>query len=103
MWFALHRYVERGVAETWAVVDGLAEFDAAAGEHDVCSAAVGLATCYARSFYMVITTISTVGYGDIRPNTDLETLWQLVVVVSGACGFATLIGSFTAFLKVSEK
>ena len=69
----------------------------------MCSATVGLATCYARSFYMVITTISTVGYGDIRPNTDLETLWQLVVVVSGACGFATLIGSFTAFLKVSER
>ena len=102
VWFALHRYVERDVPETWAVVDGLAEFDAAAGEHDVCSATVGLATCYARSFYMVITTISTVGYGDIRPNTDLETLWQLVVVVSGACGFATLIGSFTAFLKTVD-
>ena len=46
-----------------------------------------MTTCYIRSFYLVITTISTVGYGDISPVTPLETIYENAVVLTGACFF----------------
>lgn len=33
------------------------------------------------------------GYGDIRPYTKLETIFEIVVVLSGACLFAAIIGT----------
>lgn len=98
IWFMIHRYIERDHDSTWAVMDDLATFDGK--QHDICS--VGITACYVRSVYMVITTISSIGYGDIRPNTPLETIWQMIVVVSGACLFATLIGAFTAYLQTVD-
>ena len=38
--------------------------------------------------------MSTVGYGDIRPYTLGETLFNQLVVLSGAIFFAAIIGSF---------
>ena len=58
-----------------------------------------MVTCYIRSFYLVITTISTVGYGDISPVTPLETIYENVVVLTGACFFAGIIGAFSAWLS----
>merc|ERR1712196_177332 len=31
VWFAIHRYLERNVEDTWAIVDRMATFDDAAG------------------------------------------------------------------------
>ena len=52
--------------------------------------------------HLVITTISSVGYGDIWPQTPLETGWQIVVVVTGACLFASLIGAYTLILEAHD-
>ena len=49
---------------------------------------------YSRAFYFVVTETSTVGYGDIRPYTNLETWFNMVVVLTGASFFAASIGSF---------
>ena len=49
--------------------------------------------------YLVITTISTVSYGDISPVTPLETIYEDVVVLTGACFFAGIIGAFSAWLS----
>ena len=118
VWFAIHRYLERRSIETWATGDHLAtrsrhgqsasfddndDDDGGASERrndldsSVCNIAV--TDCYLRAVHMVITTISSVGYGDIKPITPLETAWQLCVVTSGACLFAGLIGAFTLFLE----
>lgn len=51
---------------------------------------------YIRAFYFVITVMSTVGYGDIRPYTEGETMFNVVVVLTGACIFAAIIGSLAA-------
>ena len=108
-WFIIHRYIERNVRHTWATTDCpgggddyghgcLAAWDDELGQHNVCNSE-SMATCYTRSFYLVITTISTVGYGDISPVTPLETIYENVVVLTGACFFAGIIGAFSAWLS----
>ena len=55
------------------------------------------------SVHLVITTISSVGYGDIWPQTPLETHKAHVVVVTGACLFASLIGAYTLILEAQTQ
>lgn len=101
VWFAIHRYVEAESRQTWASADSLATRCSTCTQQSdddrVCR--ISAVDCYLRSAYMVITTISSVGYGDITPVTPFETAWQLVVVTSGACLFASLIGAFTLWLE----
>eukprot|EP00924_Labyrinthula_sp_SR-Ha-C_P005990 snap_masked-scaffold_14-processed-gene-11.41-mRNA-1 protein AED:0.43 eAED:0.43 QI:0/-1/0/1/-1/1/1/0/383 len=54
--------------------------------------ALGAAFCYIRAFYFTITTLSSVGYGDIRPYSVLETAFELIVILTAACMFAAIIG-----------
>ena len=93
-WFLIHRFVERDVHNTWAIVDGLATFKESTGTHNIMNDQLSPWFCYVRSFYFVIVTMSSVGYGDIRPYTIVETIFENIVVVSGACSFAALIGLF---------
>ena len=93
LWFIIHRYAENDIHNTWAIVDSLASYDAATARHNILDSNVNPFFAYVRAFYFVITTLSTVGYGDIRPYTDLETCFELFVVVSGACIFAGIIGA----------
>jgi len=106
-WFIIHRYFERNTEFTWATSDCpgggscLAVWNEVAGQHNVCDEG-DIERCYLRSFYFVITTISTVGYGDISPVTELETLYEDAIVLIGACIFAGIIGAFGAFLSHSD-
>ena len=114
IWFIIHRYAERNVETTWATADCpssgdhdrgcLSEWDPTLGQHDICSEANGytIMDCYTRAFFLVITTISTVGYGDIAPHTPIETIWENIVILLGACIFAGIIGCFTAFLSQND-
>jgi len=92
-WFIIHRYLERSVHTTWAIADGLATFYPALGVHNIYNVDLSPSFVYLRAMYFTVTTMSTVGYGDIRPYTLLETFHELVVVLVGACTFAALIGS----------
>ncbi|GBG27111.1 Cyclic nucleotide-gated cation channel [Hondaea fermentalgiana] len=98
-WFILHRYVESDLHKTWAIADGLAQFitesddPEAAGSHNIFNEDLNPSFVYLRALYFTVTTMSSVGYGDIRPYTLVETIHELVVVVLGACTFAALIGS----------
>jgi hypothetical protein len=78
--------------QTWATADGLATWNVTTGAHSVCDDDY---LCYVRAAYYTLVTLSTVGYGDIKPQTDTETAFQLCVVLSGATIFATLIALFT--------
>jgi hypothetical protein len=85
-WIMLHNGLEsQGHAKTWAIVDGLTRPD------------VTRSDIYMRAFYFVITALSTVGYGDIRPYANVETVFQLIVILTGACCFAGSIGSITMY------
>jgi CRP-like cAMP-binding protein len=67
------------------------------------NAAVGLKDCYTRAFYMVASTISTVGYGDIYPTNSLETIWELIVILTGCSLCASAVGAWQAFLKQMDE
>ena len=112
IWFIIHRYVERNKKLTWATSDCplggdtgsdacLAMWDDEVEQHNVCNMN-SLNHCYIRAFHFSLTTLSTVGYGDISPATELETMWELFVVLVGACFLAALIGAFGAYLQQND-
>ncbi|KAL7540091.1 hypothetical protein ACHAXR_012578 [Thalassiosira sp. AJA248-18] len=106
----------------------LAKWNETLGEHNICNAD-SMVDCYLRSLHFSITTLSTVGYGeylipatfsltansrnssptrlafitpsigDISPVSELETIWENIVVLLGACFLAGLIGAFGAYLS----
>lgn len=43
------------------------------------------------------------GTGDISPVTELETIFQNIVVLTGACFFAGIIGSFGEFFSQNDE
>lgn len=107
-WFGVHRYLERNEQLTWATADCpfggeagsegcLARWDTELGEHNICDS--DMFNCYTRALHFALITLSTVGYGDIYPTSELETVWENVVVLLGACFLAGLIGAFGALLN----
>lgn len=100
MWFFIHRYLERNEPITWAIVDGLASFDQVTGEHNICE--TSLIECYIRAVYFTVVTLTSVGYGDIRPYTKLETVYQLLVVLTGATTMAAIIGTIVFYFTYTD-
>jgi len=54
---------------------------------------------YAMSFYWTITTITTVGYGDISGNNTTEWIFCSVMMVIGVVGFSFANGSLTSMIS----
>lgn len=53
---------------------------------------------YWDALYWVVTTFTTVGYGDITPNDSTETLFALFVGVIGALFAAAVVANVTAYV-----
>ena len=55
-------------------------------------------TAYLRALYWCITTLATVGYGDIIPSTNAQTIYAMVVMILGVgvCGY--VIGNVASLL-----
>jgi hypothetical protein len=51
---------------------------------------------YLRSLYWAVVTMTTVGYGDITPGTDLEHAFAIVVMLLGASLYAFAIGNIAS-------
>jgi len=50
---------------------------------------------YLRALYWCITTLATVGYGDIVPKTNLQTVYAMVVMLLGVGVYGYVIGNVT--------
>lgn len=53
---------------------------------------------YLKSFYWAVTTIATIGYGDVTPVTPLQTVFTIVVEVIGAGLYGYVIAIFASLI-----
>jgi CRP-like cAMP-binding protein/voltage-gated potassium channel Kch len=70
---------------TWAEFDGIADKDI--GEK------------YIRSFYFTVTTMNTVGYGDISPQNNFEQFFAILVMIVGATFYAGMVASTASLVE----
>ncbi len=56
-------------------------------------------TQYMKSLYWSITTLTTVGYGDITPTNDLEIAFTLVIMFLGVSMYAFIIGNVASLIS----
>ena len=78
--------------EGWVVDDGLVREDGTLGEGKTSFDA------WVTSFYWAVTTMSTIGYGDISPLTTPERLVGCVMMVIACSCFAWITGTITSIL-----
>ena len=53
---------------------------------------------YIVSFYFTVTTITTVGYGDIKGHTTIERVFCTITMILGVVSFSFASGSLASIL-----
>ena len=75
-------------------------------EVNVAEASTSLSAIYLRSFYFTLVTMSTVGYGDIKPKTIPETYFGIILIVCGCLVYALVtanVASLAANMDVTAE
>jgi len=91
LWFAPQFY-QRIFLESWVVDDGLVREDGSLAEGKTPFDA------WVTAFYWSVTTMSTIGYGDISPNTLPERLVSCLLMVIACACFAWITGTITSIM-----
>ena len=55
------------------------------------------------SAYFAITTLSTVGYGDMYPISEMEKITVVVIMLSGVAFFSYIMGNFIEIISNQEQ
>jgi hypothetical protein len=84
LWFAT-AYIDGFPRDSWVVAAGITDLDPVSQ--------------YIRSLYWTITTMTTVGYGDISPGRTVEYLLAIVIMLMGASLYAFIIGGVASLLS----
>jgi len=54
------------------------------------------------SFYFIVTTTSTVGYGDLSASTTVERIFTIVIMLAGVTSFTFISGALASILNSSD-
>jgi hypothetical protein len=92
-WAAIGRAGVLSGQDSWFLNDIYGPFDAkdTTGGHWVW-------TIYLSSFYFCLTTMTSVGYGDLNTKNNIERLYVIALEFAGAIIFASVIASITALV-----
>jgi len=55
------------------------------------------------SCYFALTTLSTVGYGDLHPVSEIEMIIGIFVMLAGVAFFSVIMGSFIEIISNYDK
>lgn len=55
------------------------------------------------SIYFILTTLATVGYGDYYPQSELEKIVDIFIMLMGIAFFSYIMSNFTTFITNYEK
>jgi hypothetical protein len=62
-------------------------------------AAMGNEELYVTSFYFTVTTITTVGFGDLSASTPTEKVFCILIMIIGVMSFSFASGSLASILQ----
>ena len=54
---------------------------------------------YIMSLYFIVTTTSTVGYGDLSASTTIERIYCVIIMLAGVTAFTFISGALSSILS----
>jgi Cyclic nucleotide-binding domain/Ion channel len=60
-------------------------------------------TYYIRSFYWALTTLTTIGYGDITPNNNIGRIFTCFIMIIGVGMYGIVIGNISRMLASADR
>ncbi|XP_032232878.1 potassium voltage-gated channel subfamily H member 1 isoform X2 [Nematostella vectensis] len=72
-------------------------------EYDYTNTGPTIAARYVSALYYTLTSLTTIGFGNISPNTTAEKLFGCVTMLLGSILFSLIFGQVSAILQQSQK
>lgn len=88
LWYALAKFHEN-VEDTWIVSRGIED--------------AAIIDQYLASMYFIITTLTTVGYGDISASTNAEIIVAILLMMGGVLGYSISVGTVSSVLMEEDQ
>ncbi|MGK0367095.1 MAG: voltage-gated potassium channel Kch, partial [Thermoproteota archaeon] len=60
-------------------------------------------TIYNKAIYWAITTLTTIGYGDITPKTNLGRSYTMIIMILGVGTYGVVIGNVSRMIMLADK